>query len=170
MPKDRYDRLAAELLVKFPSWPKSPEEMGEFLRSIVELAQAVIKPPKKKSEGPSVAGPIWEAYVHAYKKRYQGKASPPPNARNYKLCKDLAELVGVETAPYLVRFYVEQNDSFFVQAGHPLALLVRDYTRFLTRLQTGNNLSYKKVQLYEKAANSADASMKYLEQKHGGKA
>jgi hypothetical protein len=156
-------RECANLLIdKFPHWPNSKEEMEHLLHIIY---QAVT--PKKAAKSGAISAPIWKAYQEAYKARY--RVEQPSNAKNYTLCKKLVESVGVEDALALASFYLTQNDAYYTSNAHKLDILINDYVKLLTRLRTGQNLSYKKATQLEKIDQSLAASSEYLSEKHKGK-
>ena len=102
-----------------------------------------IKTPRsriKRSGGVAVKEPAkstetWEAYKEAYTLRY--RVAPLTNAKNNKLLCTIVDLVGKQSAPLLVAYYLTSNARIYVDNRHPLTLLVRDCQSIHTQMLSG---------------------------------
>ncbi len=89
----------------------------------------------------------WDSYSIAYTDRW---GHPPDrNAAVNSLIKSLVEKVG-NAAPDLVRFFVSHNDGFYVKAGHPLTLCIRDYVGLKTQMLRGKQITTADIRRLEK--------------------
>lgn len=75
------------------------------------------------------------AYTTAYRQRYG--VEPVRNARMNALLCQLVDRLGVGEAPSVAAFYLSVDASLYVNAGHPLNLLVRDCETLRTQWKCG---------------------------------
>lgn len=131
--------------------------MNTHLNLIIELLEKIEKNTRKKAPVKSgVSGAeTWSVYSNSYFVRYQSEA--PSNARNNSLCLQLVKLVGEQEAPYVANYYVRHNDAFYVQAMHPLNLLVRDAQKLHTEWKTGTQMTGTKARGIERQQNNLNA-------------
>lgn len=88
----------------------------------------------------------WEAYAIAYRNRYG--ADPVRNATINGQLANFVKRLGQQEAPDVARFYVSHAGRIYVQAMHPLNLLVRDAEKLRTEWATGH------IQTEAKARNT----------------
>lgn len=87
----------------------------------------------KQTPGKSVR--VWESYQAAYFARY--RVNPIRNHQvNSLLCK-LVDMVGEVDAPKVAAFYLTHGDRFYLNAKHPVGLLLRDWQKLHNEMQTG---------------------------------
>jgi hypothetical protein len=60
--------------------------------------------------------------------------APATTAAGYAMTKKLVEMVGEEKAVGIAEIYPHSKNPFYIQRGHPLELLVRDYMAFIPML------------------------------------
>lgn len=115
------------------------EEPSEFrLSAGAQTPEAPAKSKSKrtsraKSEPPTNA--VWQAYSEAHAARY---GTEPP--RGQKVNGQLANLlkqISAEEAPAVAAHYVGRDDKFYVDACHPVDLLLRDCVKLRTQWKTG---------------------------------
>lgn len=93
---------------------------------------------KPDGRPPAKTALVWEAYRTAYRDRYD--ADPVRNAMvNGQLSQVVARLG--EDAPRVAAFYVAHPAAFYVQAGHSVALLLRDAEKLCTEWRTGKTMA-----------------------------
>lgn len=85
---------------------------------------------------PGKTVPTRKAYEKAYRERW-GTDPLINRTVNGQLAK-LIDAVGVDVAPELAAFYVRHNWSLYVNAKHPIVLLLRDAPKIFAEWQTDN--------------------------------
>lgn len=164
MAKSAFDETAETIATMLNGWSLSQEDTSTFLKLVIHLAETRLKP-KRKAKIPSGAGLVWKTYAEAFKEAY--KIEPPCNAKNMGMCGNLCKLVTpIEKALEITKFYLTQKDHLYLQTHHKLELLISDYNKLYSRLYTGQKISYKTAQALEKKANTQDAIVSYLKDKH----
>lgn len=83
---------------------------------------------------PSVISLVWKQYSQAYLKRHGDEATW--NSRNAGMLKHFIARVPLEESPDIAEFYVSHNDSYYVRAKHPIAMLLRDAEKLRTEFRT----------------------------------
>ena len=78
----------------------------------------------------------WEAYAAAYRRRYG--TDPVRNAMVNGQLANFVKRIGQDESPQVAAFYVGHAGRMYVQAMHPLNLLVRDAEKLRTEWATGN--------------------------------
>ncbi len=78
----------------------------------------------------------WEAYAAAYRRRYG--TDPVRNATVNGQLANFVKRLGQVEAPQVAAFYVGHAGRMYVQAMHPLNLLVRDAEKLRTEWATGH--------------------------------
>jgi hypothetical protein len=111
----------------------------EQSRGRVEQSRAVrTKATAKDTQGAEAPAPtnaVWQAYSTAIENRYGVAPSDGAPARG-KIMQFL-RCVPKEEAPLIAEHYVRHNGALYVNAKHPLELLVRDYQKFRTEWING---------------------------------
>lgn len=130
VPKQRMDRIGSDL-----------DRIGsDLFRGGAEAPSPVPADParKRSPKEPSKTAATWESYSKAYAIRHG--AEPLRNAsQNSKMLK-FVEKIGVIEAPEVAAFYLTHNRSYYVQAMHPLGLMVQDAEKLRTEWFTGNKM------------------------------
>jgi hypothetical protein len=160
--KSQFDEAAENILALFTTWPLDKPDTVTLLKVVYNLVESRLKPKKKK--GPAGGPIVWKTYAEAYLERY--KVTPLCNAAVLGMCSNLIRQAGLDNACALVRFFLTQNDAFYIRNSHKLSLLLTDYHKLHTMLATGQKISYKSAQSVENASNSAEATSAYLREKH----
>lgn len=81
----------------------------------------------------------WVAYSAAYSARYG--AEPRRNATTNAQMAQVVKRLGVEESPLVAAFYVNHNQSFYVQKLHPVGLLLKDAESLRTQWATGRKVT-----------------------------
>lgn len=110
---------------------------------------------------------IWEAYRQAYLGKWT--VEPERNAMINTLILNISRRIPMETAPELVHFFLQQNDSWYLREMHHIRCLAKDCEMLLTRMKTNRIITNSKAREMEKISTNASASKEYLEAKYGGK-
>jgi hypothetical protein len=92
------------------------------------------RPKAAEPEKPKTAD-VWEAYRSAYAARYG--VDPLRNLKVNGVLSNLLKRIPVDEAPAVARFFVGSEDKFYVNAGHPVDLLLRDCEKLRTATITG---------------------------------
>lgn len=99
------------------------------------------EPNLNTAEGRALAAfrATWSSYSAAMMKRYgvPAQVSREGNA----MIKRFIDYIGQEEAPEVIRFYVEMNEKFYIDACHPINLLSRDQQKVMIRWKNRNNSS-----------------------------
>lgn len=91
----------------------------------------------------SKSGEVWASYAEAYGRRYA--VEPVRNAKVNSILARLVERVGEEEAPQIAAFFVSHNGLQYVQAGHPVELLLRDAEKLAMEWKTGRTITRKEA-------------------------
>jgi hypothetical protein len=75
------------------------------------------------------------------------------------MTKKLVDMVGLEKALALVDVFPHSKNPFYVQRGHPLELLLRDYMAFIPML----DYAAKQPERDQRAAKRAEAADEFFE-------
>lgn len=126
------------------------------------VREPVRKPAKKKE--PTAGSLVWEAYLTAYQQRH--KVAPLRNEKINSQCKQLVQQVGVEEACALVSYYVGRHDAFYLNAKHPLGLLLVDLQKIRTEYLTGNSMTQAQAKREEVNA-TIDHNLRQLAAQQG---
>ena len=92
-----------------------------------------------KPKEPSAASETWFAYASAYQDRY---GTPP--VRNASVNAKLAQFVGrvgSQEAPSIAAWFIGHRNSFYVQSGHSVGILLRDCEKLRTEWATGRQVT-----------------------------
>jgi hypothetical protein len=105
---------------------------------------------------PGKTVPTWEAYASAFRSRYN--ADP---IRSKKVNSQLAlfvNQVGAEEAPQVAAHFLSCEDPFYVNALHPVDLLLRDAQKVRTLWKTGRHGGRMNAQESLEASNLSTAA------------
>ncbi len=81
----------------------------------------------------------WAAYSEAYRQRYT--VSPIRSATENSQIKQFCQKVPAEESPGVAAFYVRNMNSFYVQKGHPVGLLLADANKLRTEWVTQKTIT-----------------------------
>lgn len=128
-------------------------------RSLVR--DSLTKIPRKekkasKTKEKSLGAKIWDAYVDEYKMVYS--ISPPSNATNYSVTKQLGQRLGVD-AMEVVRFYVHHKDAYYVKNRHDIRYVLHGANRLYIDWKKGTGITTSDAKLIE----SRDRNKKIFE-------
>lgn len=84
---------------------------------------------------PVTGAETWDRYAESYRSRYG--VDPVRNARVNSQLAQLVTRLGQEEAPQVAGWYLSHNRPLYVQARHPVALLLRDAEGLHTEWRTG---------------------------------
>ena len=104
---------------------------------------------------------VWISYSEAYQKRYGQE--PARNAKNYGLCKQLVERIGLESAKSLVQFYLQHNSSWYVQKCHMLQFCVGDAEALLTQMRANFKVTNSFAHQQDKSQNNQQVFKEVLD-------
>jgi len=119
----------------------------------------------KKKKGPTVNSKIFRIYAEAYNHRYN--CYPPTGAREFSLIKQMVTRIGEEEASRIVKFYVWQNDAFFLKKGHDLAICLANLTSLVNRIKTGKIITDRNAKAMERQSGTESGIKSYLKGKYG---
>lgn len=102
-----------------------------------------------------------EAYCAAYLARH-GAAPAIRNKASNGMLANLVDLLGAEAAPKVAAFYVGHNWSLYVNAKHPLNLLVRDAAKLHTEWATHSPSTMIQAQQQERTDANLNGWGKHL--------
>lgn len=111
------------------------------------------RPSIEHSEAPTAA--VWLAYASAYKHRWG--AEPVRNkVINGQLANFIARIPR-EEAPLVASHYVGNNRALYVQAKHPVGLLLRDAEPLHTEWVTGRSVTETEARQTDRTQSNLDA-------------
>jgi len=146
--------------------PKQLDPIVSYIKHLEERIQRLESQAfKKKKPAKTEGSEVWEAYSSVYKVRYG--ITPPRSAKTNSICKQLVDRLGKSEAIEIVKFFVYQNDAFYVKKMHPIQLCLNDAESLYTRRQTGKKISEKEARQLENTSDSVNSSQQYLRRKYG---
>jgi len=134
------------------------------IRSGISRSKIIDEKPKQRSKMKQtkqelpLTGPVWDAYSEAYHARYGQK--PIRNARVNGQISQLLKRIPAADAPAIAAFYVKHNAWAYVNAVHPIGMLLRDAERIATECALGRavvtSASAREIDRTTHNANMAD--------------
>jgi hypothetical protein len=103
---------------------------------------------------PAASNSTWEAYSHAYEKRYG--ALPIRNATINSQIKQILKRLGEEEAPSVAAHYVSLNSAFYVQRGHAVGNLLADCEKIRTEWATGRSVTQASARMTDETQTRLD--------------
>ena len=132
-----------------PDIKTAPKNSKTALKSLDREKPKEPIPKKEKTPG----GKVWAAYADEYAKTYN--YPPLQDVQANTLCKKFAEKVPGDHAPKVARFFVRHRDKFYVQAMHPLTLLLRDASKLFTEYRNNAVMTSKMAFDADRAQHNA---------------
>lgn len=139
-----------------PSARRSSASRSTDTPSGETLGGAAPQPAPRRRKAPGEAAPsahAWVAYAEAYQARYG--ALPVRNAAVNGQLAQLVARIGAEEAPHVAAFYLTHRNGLYVNAMHPVNLLLRDCEKLRTEWAT-------KTQMTRTQATMADRTQTNL--------
>lgn len=119
-------------------------------------AAVAAKPARKRTpKEPAPTGMAWNAYATAYTDRYG--ASPLRNATVNAQLAQFVGRVGAEEAPHIAAWYVGHKHLFYVNAGHTVAMLLRDAEKLRTEWATNRSVTATQAHQGDRTATNGNA-------------
>lgn len=104
---------------------------------------------------------VWMDYKGAFLNRY--RVEPPVrSAKTNSQIQQLIKEVGAETARKLVVYYLRREDAFYVNAKHPIGLLLTNAHKLVTEMQTRETVTMTDARRNEKASVTRESIETYL--------
>jgi hypothetical protein len=97
----------------------------------------------------------WNAYANAYFNRYG--IEPLRNAQINTQISKFVDVVGIELAPVLARFYINLDTPFYLQKTHPVGLMITDAQAIRTQYLTGRQITRQDIKRVEQSRTSRNA-------------
>lgn len=130
----------------------------ESLLTRIEKLEAEVF--NKKKKGVKTDGAlIFEAYREVFISTYG--TEPLRNAQTNSQCKTIANRAGQLEGADVTRYYLAQRDKRFVEARHPLGLLLLNLDTLVTRMRTKVKITPKQAQQIEDLDANEDAIAQY---------
>lgn len=122
-----------------------------------EATPVTVKPAKKqKAEKESApTAETWTAYAGAYESRYG--TQPVRNATVNGQLSQLVGRIGAAEAPDVAAWYVSSRNSFYVQSGHSVGILLRDCEKLRTEWATGRQVTQTQAIQGDRTQTNANA-------------
>ena len=118
--------------------------------------QKTVQPAKKKRAATNgITGPTWIAYKDAYYLRYG--AEPIRNATVNGQLSNVVKRLGAEDSPHVAAFYVQSNNSWYMQKGHSIAALLNDCEKLHTEWRTGRQVTSTTARQVDRTQSNANA-------------
>lgn len=111
----------------------------------------IAKPPKE----PAPSSEAWSAYAAAYLRRYG--ADPVRNATVNGQLSQMVSRIGSAEAPDVAAWYVQSRNSFYVQSGHSVGILLRDCEKLRTEWATGRQVTQTQAIQGDRTQTNANA-------------
>lgn len=103
---------------------------------------------------------VWQGYLEAYLARYG--IEPVRNAKvNGQLARFVQRIPAAEAAE-VAAFYVSHSGAFYVRAGHPVDLLLRDAEKLRTEWATGRRITETGARQGDQRQNMGDIAHRLI--------
>ena len=125
------------------------------------------KPKAEKTEQQQISSQVWEAYSAAYQVRY--KAEPIRNAMVNKQISTLVGRLGAE-AVQVAAWFVSHSNSYYIQRGHSIGVLLADCEKLRTEWATGRTVSAQTARQLDKTSANAESlaiAQQLIRQRYG---
>lgn len=140
----------------------------ELLESIDQkLGSTKIKRVTKKKEVTEEKDGFWEEYKNAFFSRY--KVLPERNAMINGMINGIRKRVSTNEIGDLVKFFISQNDAWYLREMHHIRCLVKDCEMLLTRMKSKVVITSGKAREMERTSDNINESQRFLESKYGKK-
>jgi len=109
-----------------------------------------------KSKGnPAPTTLVWSAYAEAYEERWG--AAPVRNAQINGQLANLIARIGAEEAPHVAAFFLSHRNGLYVNAMHPVNLLLRDCEKLRTEWATKTQMTRTQANMADKTQTNMNA-------------
>jgi hypothetical protein len=112
------------------------------------------KTPKADKQAAPTAD-TWASYSDAYAKRYA--VDPVRNATVNGQLAQVVSRIGAVEAPDVAAWYVQSRNSFYVQSGHSVGMLLRDCEKLRTEWATGRQVTQTQAIQGDRTQTNANA-------------
>lgn len=122
-----------------------------------EAAPVTAKPAKKPKadKEPAPTAETWTAYAGAYEARYG--TQPVRNATVNGQLAQLVARIGAAEAPDVAAWFLSSRNSFYVQSGHSVGILLRDCEKLRTEWATGRQVTQTQAIQGDRTQTNANA-------------
>jgi len=141
----------------------SIEPLLEPLIAENSLSHSAAQPAPKKeistskpasSEQTEINRQVWATYSQAYQQRYQ--VQPVRNAKVNKQIADLVKSIGGDAAQ-VAAWFVSHSNSYYIQRGHSIGVLLADCEKLRTEWATGRTVSAQTARQLDKTSANAES-------------
>ena len=127
----------------------------------VENLPAKTSAPKKKAQPKETkTGETWKKYSGAYFDRYG--TEPVRNATVNGQLSKLIDRIGKDEAPFVAEYFVTINNSYYVQRGHGIGILLADCEKIRTEWATNRSVTSTQAQQMDKTQTNGDVFQKLI--------
>ena len=124
----------------------------------------IIETEQKETELQVACRETWKNYSDSYFIRYT--TEPVRNATVNAQVKQFVKRIGMEEAPHVAAFFLQNNSQFYVQRGHTFGNLLADAEKMRTEWATGRTMTGTRArQIDQSQANYSvvDEALKLME-------
>lgn len=149
--------------VREPVRANPPEDVPLEILPGMEIAEPVREPVRKKAKKKTSDGPgplVWAEYELAYQQRWN--VTPLRAAKVNRHVLEIVAQVGPERAKELVRYYVGRNDSLYLNAKHPISLLLVHLQKLHTEFLNGASMTQRESVRAEAHAKTEETIRNYV--------
>lgn len=140
--------------------------LHQKLDTIIGLLQQLVKEKKPKEKKPKETSQIWNVYERYYELRW--KVKPTRNAMINGMLANVAKRIPADDLEPLIKFYLSQNDAWYLREMHHPKCLVANCENLLTRMKNGIVITQSKAQEMSRLSDNLSTAQNYLKNKHGG--
>lgn len=152
------------------------EPLIEPLVAENSLSHSAAQPAPKKeistskpasSEQTEINRQVWATYSQAYQQRYQ--VQPVRNAKVNKQIADLVKSIGRD-AVQVAAWFVSHSNSYYIQRGHSIGVLLADCEKLRTEWATGRTVSAQTARQLDKTSANAESlaiAQQLIRQRYG---
>lgn len=119
-------------------------------------------PVRKGPRQETASGRAWRSYQKAYEHRWG--VEPLPNAKSFTLLGMLVGRIGKDNAPDVAAFYLTHNDRLYINAKHPITLLLRDAEKLYAEWKTGHRSSATEANRTDRQSSNLNAMQDFLKE------
>lgn len=163
------DRIESNQEVREKPAAELPQPSERGRRGVGELPPRRAKKPAPSADTDLQAAcrQTWQAYSDAYEFRHG--AAPIRDAKANSSIKSFCKSVPQSEAPDIARFFVQNNQSFYVLKKHPPTILALDAAKLRTEWVTGQQITQTQAMQADKTASRKNVFTKLINEVENGK-
>lgn len=124
-------------------------------------SQGRSEPKKRSTKSPTPGSQLWGVYERVYRLRW--KIEPMRNAKVNRQLSEIVAQAGLTEAVKLVEYYLTRNDAVYLNAKHPVGLLLMHLQKLRTEMLTRSAMTMREANRAEAHQQTDEAIRQYAD-------